>query len=270
MEVAATLSDDAALMPTFDVQQRGAYVAELIVNDGSLDSVPDTVVITTLNSPPAADAGEDQSPFVLDPVVLDGSGSTDVDGDMLSFRWAFVSKPVDSMAELSTPDDVSTGFVVDAAGEYIVQLIVNDGTVDSDPDTVVLVTQNSAPVADAGPDQSVAVPTDVTLDGMGSDDVDGDPLAFSWSLTTKPPLSDATLSGEMTETPAFTVDVPGDYVAQLIVNDGTVDSAPDTVMVTTLNVASRWPRPGRRRPCSSTSSSILDGSFSSDADSDTT
>jgi len=37
----------------------------------------------------------------------------------------------------------------------VAQLIVNDGKVDSAPDTVVITTENSAPVANAGPDQTV-------------------------------------------------------------------------------------------------------------------
>ena len=73
-------------------------------------------------------------------------------------------------------------FVADVAGTYIVQLIVNDGAVDSDPDTVVISTANTQPVADAGPDQTAQVGDIVQLNGNGSFDADGNPLTFAWSV----------------------------------------------------------------------------------------
>ena len=47
----------------------------------------------------------------------------------------------------------------------MVQLIVNDGKVNSAPDTVTITTTNTLPVANAGPDQTVFVGTTVQLDG---------------------------------------------------------------------------------------------------------
>jgi len=91
---------------------------------------------------------------------------------------------------------------------------------------------NQAPVADAGPDQTVLVGDTVTLDGSGSSDVDGNSLTFSWSFTSVPAGSGATLSDPTAVMPTFVSDVAGDYVAQLIVNDGFIDSAPDTVRIT--------------------------------------
>jgi hypothetical protein len=122
--------------------------------------------------------------------------------------------------------------VVDKAGTYVAQLIVNDGTLDSLPATVTITTQNSRPVANAGPAQTVFVGTTVTLDGSQSSDVDGDPLTYRWALTVVPAGSAATLSDPTTVHPTFVVDQVGTYVAQLIVNDGTLDSAPVTVTVT--------------------------------------
>ena len=214
----ATLSDPTIVDPTFVADVSGTYVAQLLVNDGTVDSAPDTVTITTDNTAPVADAGPDQTVLVTDTVTLDGSGSTDVDGDSLTFSWS-LSPPATSLAVLDDPAAVMPTFVVDLPGTYVAQLIVNDSTVDSDPDTVTITTDNSPPVAEAGPDQTVLVNDIVILDGSGSDDVDGDVLTFDWSLMNQPAGSGATLDDPTAIDPTFVADAPGDYVAQLIVND---------------------------------------------------
>lgn len=232
----ATLSDTAVVNPSFTVDKAGTYVVSLIVNDGTVDSQADTVTISTLNSAPMADAGADQSPHVTEVVTLNGAGSTDVDGDLLTYMWAFTARPQDSNAELSDVHAVNPTFTVDKAGTYVVSLVVNDGTVDSNQsDTVTISTLNSAPVANAGTDQMVYVNDPVTLDGSGSTDVDGDLLIYTWAFTAKPADSTATLNDPHAVNPTFTVDKAGTYVVSLIVNDGTVDSQPDTVVVSTIN-----------------------------------
>ena len=47
---------------------------------------------------------------------------------------------------LADPAAVTPTFVVDRAGKYVVQLVVNDGVSSSTPDTVVINTVNSRPV----------------------------------------------------------------------------------------------------------------------------
>ncbi|MDA2919342.1 PKD domain-containing protein [Desulfobacterota bacterium AH_259_B03_O07] len=263
----ATLSDPTAVQPTYDIDVFGTYILDLTVNDGIENSTPDSVTITTLNSAPVANAGPDQSVFVGDTVQLDGSGSSDVDGDTLTFSWSFVSRPQGSNATLSDPTAVQPTFDVDVFGTYVLELIVNDGTVDSAPDSVTITTLNSPPVANAGPDQAISVPTTVQLDGSGSTDVDGDLLTFNWSLTSIPQGSSAQLSDANIVNPTFNADIPGTYVAQLIVNDGTVDSDADTVTITTENI-----RPvvdaGFDQTVFVTDTVQLDGSGSSDADND--
>ena len=90
--------------------------------------------------PPAADAGPNQTVFVGETVQLDGSGSSDPDGDPLTFDWT-ITKPAGSTAVLSDPALVNPTFVTDVAGEYVVQLIVHDNTAGSDPDQVSITAQ---------------------------------------------------------------------------------------------------------------------------------
>jgi hypothetical protein len=91
---------------------------------------------------------------------------------------------------------------------------------------------NDAPVADAGSDQTVLVGDPVFLDGSSSSDVENNPLIYVWLWNTVPTGSTATLLNPTAVNPSFDADLPGIYVAQLIVNDGTVDSATDTVTIT--------------------------------------
>src|SRR5690606_2580310 len=84
----------------------------------------------------------------------------------------------------------------------------------------------------AGPAQSVHAGDAVRLDGTGSSDGNRDPLTFKWALTSRPDGSGASLGSTADPRPTFATDVAGTYVATLVVNDGQVDSAPATVVIT--------------------------------------
>ena len=232
----ATLSNATAVNPTFTMDKAGTYVVSLTVNDGTVNGTPDTVTISTLNSTPVANAGANQSVYIGNTMTHDGSGSSDADGNTLTYSWAFTSKPSGITATLSNATAVNPTFTVDKAGTYVVSLIVNDGTVNSSPDTVNISTINVAPVANAGNDQTVPEESTVTLDGSGSSDADGNALTYSWAFTTKPADSTATLINATAVNPTFTADEEGTYVVSLIVNDGTVNSSPDTVTINATNV----------------------------------
>src|SRR5262249_53703958 len=156
---------------------------------------------------PVADAGLAQTVLVTQTVTLDGSKSSDVDGDQLTYHWALISRPPNSQATLSNLQAVKPTLVVDVPGTYVAQLIVNDGHVNSAPATVTIVTANSPPVANAGLDQAVSVGQLVQLDGSQSSDVDRDVLAYRWSFMSRSLGSTATLSNALTVTPTFRVDL---------------------------------------------------------------
>ena len=265
---AAAVSDPTAVQPTFGLDRAGVYVAQLIVNDGTVSSAADTVTVTTLNSAPVANAGADTSVIAGRMVVLAGDASSDVDGDLLSYSWALIQRPAGSSAALSVANGVSSSFRADRPGLYIAQLIVNDGSVDSAPDTVTITTGNTAPVADAGADQPGRFGGSVaTVDGSASSDTDGHGLTYRWSLLSVPSGSAASLSDPDVASPWFSLDRAGQYVAQLIVNDGFQDSAPDTVVVTVVNRAPVADA-GSNQSVFTGSVATLTGAASSDADGD--
>jgi len=228
----AVLDNPTAVKPQLTINSKGSYQLELIVNDGSADSTPATVLITTENAKPVAVAGSDQTVFIHQTATLDGILSHDLDNDPLTFHWQLSAKPATSSATLQNPDTQIAHLTPDKPGPYTVELVVNDGLIDSLADQIIIDSQNSKPVADAGPDQidkTVGIP--VELDGSHSSDVDGDALTYSWSLLHQPAGSSAAIQQADQIKAVFTPDKTGDYVGQLIVNDGQVNSEPATSLV---------------------------------------
>jgi hypothetical protein len=125
----------------------------------------------------------------------------------------------------------------------VVHLIVSDGKLDSEADLVIVSTRNSAPVADAGPDQSITLgDLSITLHSSNSHDVDGQTLIYRWAILSAPDGSTAEINPDNTAEPGFKPELPGLYIMQLIVNDGEQDSGPDTLQIT---VASPPPPPNQ-------------------------
>jgi hypothetical protein len=208
----AVLTAPDTVSPNFTPDVAGEYVVHLIVSDGVLTSAVDVVVVVAAfpNAAPTANAGPDQTIPKNTQVILDGSASFDPDGDPITYLWSFVALPQGSTAVLTGADTPAPTFMADRGGDYVVRLTVNDGQVDSTPDTVVTVSVNDPAVADAGPDQSVRTGVEVALDGGASN--------------------------AATPTPTFTPDLLGTYLIQLRVNDGESDSAPDELQVDTRSI----------------------------------
>jgi len=242
---AASLVLTVPSQPTFVADVSGDYVANLIVNDGKVDSAALSSVRVTaavVNSAPVAVGLASPSTVSLASlpaarlVTLDGAASTDANFDRLTYVWALSSVPTGSTATLTVDptNRAKSTFTPTVAGVYVATLVVSDGKVNSAPTfvSVTVVPANAAPVALAGTNQSVVTGATVTLNGMGSNDANGDPLTYRWTLN-KPTTSTATLVLTVPAQPTFVADVSGDYVATLMVNDGSLDSAAlSTVRVT--------------------------------------
>ncbi len=194
------------------------------------------------NQAPVAEAGENISQTADRPVKLEGGASFDPDGDAIAFTWAFDTVPTASSVRddaTAFPGNNSTNptsqFNADVPGTYIVSLMVTDvkGATSALDYVVIEVIEGSAPVANAGADVSSELDAgSVSLDGSSSYDPLGRDLTYAWTFES---VADAsaliTLDGADTSAPSFTPDVPGRYVVSLTVNNGFVDSEPDTVNV---------------------------------------
>jgi hypothetical protein len=228
---AATLVGDnkKKARPTFVADVAGDYEFMLVVNDGLLNSLPSTVVVTASleNRKPTANPGEDKNVAKNTVVSLDGTNSLDPDFDTLTYKWNWMSFPGTTAPTLvsATYADPSTSpkptFTPTVVGTYVLTLTVYDTKLlfHTDAITVTVSDLNNAPVAVAGADQNVLVSTLVRLDGTGSTDADKlETLTYKWFLN-KPTGSSAVLSSDTASQPTFTADIAGVYVASLVVTD---------------------------------------------------
>ncbi|MCJ7778467.1 MAG: right-handed parallel beta-helix repeat-containing protein, partial [Sedimentisphaerales bacterium] len=164
-------------------------------------------------------------------ITLDANTSYDPDGNCnLTYRWSQVSGPV---VTLEDNDKSTAKFSPVEYGAYIFELVVSDGLIDSSLDRVhIVIGSDHIPVADAGL-SAYAAKNAVTLNGKNSFDPDGSgTLQYHWQqisgpavAITDPNTAVPTISG-FTQTSSHQI-----CKFQLVVNDGTYQSLPDTVNV---------------------------------------
>ena len=182
------------------------------------------------NQPPVADAGSDQlGVSTTQEVPLDGSSSFDPEDRDMTFSWAIESAPAGSNAPLLNAGTEHAVLVPDVEGTYYLRLTVSDGFLDSDPDLVQVVVDNSAPEAVAGDDrQSRTNCGGVELNAMESTDPNGDYLQYQWTLTQKPAGSTAVIADPSAAQTYFIPDRSGLYSVELVVSDGKISSPSDS------------------------------------------
>jgi hypothetical protein len=100
-------------------------------------SAADDVTVSFENLLPVAVAGADQSVLAGETVSLDAGASSDGNGDQLTYAWSFISKPAQSLAQFTNPSSGQTSFTTDEPGEYVVNLVVNDGFADSNDSMMI-------------------------------------------------------------------------------------------------------------------------------------
>ncbi len=244
----------------------GIYRFSVVCSDGVNSSPADEMLVTVNddNHAPTAIAGTDADVQLGARVTLDGSRSSDPDGDELEFAWIQVLGPAVAMQDATTSNP---WFDADAEGTFEFELVVTDGFVSSVADRVIVrvLQLNNAPVAAAGDDQHVYVGDLVTFDAAGSFDPDNDTLSFSWSQTSGASVE---LAGADSDRPSFTPTTSGVLEFTLEVSDGQASSQ-DSISVTVDDI-NQVPVADAGDDCvvNTGETLTLDGSRSSDPDGD--
>ncbi|MCY4490550.1 MAG: PKD domain-containing protein [Thaumarchaeota archaeon] len=236
--------------PTVNISQTGTVPTAIFVaptgpaklvlqvnvfNSGS-EIVSDTVTITVLAPPrpPVADAGPDQTVKYGDTVTLDGRGSTDPDGDQITYSWAHASGLTANPTGSNTSQPTFTA--PSSTGMITFTLTVSDGALSDTDDVIITVTPPLPPIADAGLDQTVRIGDIITLDGSNSSDPNSDPLTYMWEQSSGTPVSITSPTSEHITLSA--PDSPGKLVFTLTVSDGT-DSDTDDITITIAKPVTR-------------------------------
>jgi hypothetical protein len=137
--------DISAVLYTPDPDFCGSDVFTYTASDdrGGIDQASVGVTVTCLNDAPLADAAGPYSGYRTDVIILDGSGSSDVDSAIVSYEWQ-----VDAGIVTSGPSTThSLGLSGYSVGEHTVTLVVTDELGATDSDTAPLTVGNLAPAA---------------------------------------------------------------------------------------------------------------------------
>ncbi|MGO3694036.1 PKD domain-containing protein [Marinobacter sp.] len=296
---AAAIDNSSLASPRFTPDLEGVYRFELVVHYLDKISPAAEVVVTAsnVNAIPVAhidvQGGNPEAWILGETITLDGSGSSDADGDELQYRWLHgingrpAVTPNGSTAKLEHTDKAITKFTPDQVGDYNMELTVYDGTTTHRTSLRIKVTElpaghvNTAPTAyirenfnrtfeiELGDTIYPGGTYSYDAEQKGSNDLD-----FKWTLLSHPagftPDESNTQLG-MTRSAKMTFPVAGKYKVQLEVFDGELWSDPVTATYTAMTGANRPPtaRPklaGQGASVSIAQTVTLDGSQSTDPD----
>jgi Bacterial Ig domain/PKD domain len=229
---------DFSKIATISIEVNKAPVP--IIHQNSTTSNPE-------NQVPITEAGPDQTVSETQTVNLDGSKSSDPDGDKLSYNWKQTGGDV--KINMDSSDGVAASFVApvtEKEEQVKIELTVDDskGGKSSDTVNITIKKANQEPVSDAGSDQTADAKAEVKLDGSKSTDPDGNNLKFEWSQTKG---SDVKLSDKHDTSPSFVapeVDKETEMQFELLVDDGNGGTSKDVVKITVQPYITTTDAPG--------------------------
>ncbi|MEE2788543.1 MAG: MFS transporter [Myxococcota bacterium] len=196
--------------PSFTPDKAGTYTLKLSGKDDAL-AAEDTVTITVITPqeksrndekleaarkaqgpsktarPASVDAGRNLATTAGSTVNMFAQAS---DGDAKgahSYGWRLKSKPASSTLALTTVDQRYITVTPDVNGEYTFEITYTiDGQTPTDTVKLLVTPKNLAPLVNAGADTTGVVGESVELNGAESYDMNGDKVAYAWSVMSTP------------------------------------------------------------------------------------
>jgi dienelactone hydrolase len=161
---------------------------------------PTPAPVTSTNKLPIARAGADRTIYLsqgINRVTLDGTGSYDPDGKIVSYSWRKISGPYATMMTFATGKTYAAHLV---QGRYVFRVTITDNrgakayddvvvNVASSPGTTTSTGGNMVPIARAGVNRTIYLAQGinrVTLDATTSRDPDGRIIRYVWSKVSGP------------------------------------------------------------------------------------
>jgi concanavalin A-like lectin/glucanase superfamily protein/Big-like domain-containing protein/K319-like protein len=240
---AISFTNPNALSTTATFSLSGTYVIDLAAFDG-VSTSDDQATITVnppLNLPPVVSAGADQT--ITLPAGASLNGTVTDDGlpnppHAVSTTWTVIGGT--GTVTFANPNAATTTATFSLAGTYVLNLAAYDGQFTTNGQVTItvnpLVVVNQAPVVDAGPDQTITLPSSVNLNGAVSDDgLPSGSLTISWSVVSGP--GTVTFADPNAATMTATFSAAGVYVLRLTANDSALYTSDDITV--TVN-----PEPG--------------------------
>jgi PKD repeat protein/uncharacterized protein YjiK len=230
-----SLAADGSFTYTPNLNFNGSDAFTYHANDGLADSNIATVNLTVnpVNDLPVADAKGPYAGTIDVPVQFDGSGSSDVDGTILSYDWDF--------GDGATGSGANPTHTYAAAGTYTVVLTVTDNNGSTDSDTTSARIQSAPNQVPVAVDDAYQTDEDVQLTVaapgvLGNDsDPDGDPLTAVLVGDVSNGILSLAADGSFTYTPNPNFD--GLDTFTYVASDGLADSNAATVAITVNTVA---------------------------------
>lgn len=187
-----------------------------------------------INLPPSVDAGVNK--VITLPTSSVSVTGTVIDAGIVSTLWSQVSGP--STASIINPILLTTTISGLVAGIYVFRLTATDsqGAVGFDSVTITVnsaVPINVPPIANAGPDQSVQLPSNAILNGSATDS-DGTIVSYLWTRVSGP--NTPTIVTPSSFNTSVTDLVEGTYIFRLTVTDNNGATDTDDVTVTVFPV----------------------------------
>lgn len=206
------------ISPAHRYATSGTYTATLVVTD-NLGLNGTNKAIITINQPPVAHAGPDQTNMMGATVSFDARDSRDLDGIISLCVWRFGD------GASVTNSGTLASHVYTAVGTYSVTLAVRDnaGAV-AKATALVTIKSNAPPVPIPGPSRSAVAKTDIVFDGSHSWDPDGTVASYIWDF------GDGMNATGPTKLHAYTN--AGTYLVQLTVIDNFGAAASGSAAVT--------------------------------------